>query len=52
MRYSFISLALAALATASDVTDLNKDNFKDFISSNDLVLAECRCICHWPPSHC
>ena len=34
------SLALAGLAAASDVHDLKADTFKDFISSNDLVLAE------------
>ena len=34
------SLALAGLAAASDVHDLKTDNFKDFVSENDLVLAE------------
>ncbi|KAJ9498880.1 protein disulfide-isomerase precursor [Exophiala xenobiotica] len=35
------SLALAGLASASsNVHDLKKDNFKDFISEHDLVLAE------------
>ncbi|KAG9793275.1 Protein disulfide-isomerase [Exophiala dermatitidis] len=34
------SLALAGLAAASDVHDLKKDNFKDFIAEHDLVLAE------------
>ena len=33
-------LSIAALASASDVHDLKTDNFKDFISQNDLVLAE------------
>jgi protein disulfide-isomerase A1 len=41
MRSAVISLALAALAAASDVHDLKKDTFKDFIKDNDLVLAEC-----------
>jgi protein disulfide-isomerase A1 len=37
-------LAAAAVASASDsdVTQLNKDTFNDFINSNDLVLAECK----------
>ena len=30
----------AALAAASDVHDLKKDTFTDFIKSHDLVLAE------------
>ncbi|KAK5048181.1 hypothetical protein LTR84_005851 [Exophiala bonariae] len=34
------SLALAGFAAASDVHDLKTDNFKQFISENDLVLAE------------
>ncbi|EXJ95571.1 protein disulfide-isomerase A1 [Capronia coronata CBS 617.96] len=34
------SLALAGFAAASDVHDLKKDNFKDFIAEHDLVLAE------------
>ncbi|KAK4239831.1 protein disulfide-isomerase [Achaetomium macrosporum] len=33
-------LAAAAVATASDVVQLKKDTFDDFIKSNDLVLAE------------
>lgn len=33
-------LALAGLAAASDVHDLKTDDFKDFIKTNDLVLAE------------
>jgi len=40
MRTAFLSLALAAFAAASDVTDLKKDTFNEFIESNDLVLAE------------
>jgi protein disulfide-isomerase A1 len=39
---SLFTLGLAALAAASDVTDLKKDTFDDFITSNDLVLAECK----------
>ncbi|OAL34617.1 protein disulfide-isomerase domain [Fonsecaea nubica] len=35
-----ISLAFAGLSSASDVHDLKTDNFKDFISEHDLVLAE------------
>ena len=39
-------LAAAAVAhaadPASDVTQLNKDTFKDFVKANDLVLAECK----------
>ena len=43
------TLALASLAIASDVHDLKKDTFNDFISGNDLVLAE-----FFPPwcGHC
>lgn len=42
---NFKSLALglvgaAALASASDVHDLKKDTFTDFVKSHDLVLAE------------
>ncbi|RVX69936.1 Protein disulfide-isomerase [Exophiala mesophila] len=33
-------LTLAALASASDVHDLTADTFKQFVSENDLVLAE------------
>ena len=35
-----IGLALTGLSCASDVHDLHADDFKDFISENDLVLAE------------
>lgn len=41
MKYAFGLAALAALATASDVHDLTKDTFNDFVKENDLVLAEC-----------
>lgn len=33
-------LGAAALASASDVHDLKKDTFNDFIKEHDLVLAE------------
>lgn len=39
---SALWLAAAALAAASDVVDLKTDSFKDFIGSNELVLAECK----------
>lgn len=35
-----LGLAAAAVATASDVHDLKKDTFTDFVKSHDLVLAE------------
>ena len=41
MRYSQALLALAGLAMASDVHELTKDTFKDFVTENELVLAEC-----------
>lgn len=41
-------LAAAAIATASDVVQLKKDTFDDFVKANDLVLAECKC--QWPLS--
>lgn len=37
---AFGLLGAAAVVSASDVHDLKKDTFKDFISSHDLVLAE------------
>jgi protein disulfide-isomerase A1 len=43
MRFSssfLFSAALAAVASASDVSSLTKDTFPDFIKENDLVLAE------------
>ena len=33
-------LAAATLASASDVTQLKKDDFDEFIKTNDIVLAE------------
>jgi hypothetical protein len=36
---------LVAADAASDVTQLKKDTFEDFIKSNDLVLAECKPSC-------
>ena len=33
-------LTVASIASASDVHDIKTDTFKDFVSSNDLVLAE------------
>ncbi len=45
MRSFLLSLGLLALAAASDVHDLKKDTFKDFIQDNDLVLAECKSQC-------
>lgn len=42
MRSSTALLGLAAaLAAASDVHDLTKDTFPDFVKEHDLVLAEC-----------
>lgn len=35
------ALGVSAADAASDVTQLNKDTFDDFVKSNDLVLAEC-----------
>lgn len=34
-------LAAAAVASASDVTQLKKDSFDEFVKENDIVLAEC-----------
>ena len=41
-KFALGLLAAAAVASASDVTQLKKDTFDDFIKTNDLVLAECR----------
>lgn len=35
-------LAAAAVASASDVAQLKKDTFEEFVKSNDIVLAECK----------
>lgn len=40
MRSLIAAAALAGLVAASDVHDLGKDTFNDFVSQNDLVLAE------------
>ena len=46
---AFSLLAAAAVSSAadaaSDVTQLTKATFDEFIASNDLVLAECKCPC-------
>jgi hypothetical protein len=41
-KFALGLLAAAAVATASDVVQLKKDTFDDFIKANDLVLAECK----------
>jgi protein disulfide-isomerase A1 len=38
---AFGLLAAAAAASASDVVQLKKDNFDEFVKTNDIVLAEC-----------
>ncbi len=38
--------ALAIADGASDVVQLKKDTFDDFIKANDLVLAECKQFTH------
>ena len=43
-RLAFSLLAAAAVASASDVTQLKKDTFDDFVKTNDIVLAECESI--------
>lgn len=40
-RFALGLLAAAAVATASDVVQLKKDTFDEFVKANDLVLAEC-----------
>jgi len=43
--FSLLATALAlAHAEGSDVTQLTKSTFDDFIKTNDLVLAECECL--------
>ncbi|KAH8910891.1 protein disulfide-isomerase precursor [Coniochaeta sp. PMI_546] len=39
-NFAFGLLAAAAVASASDVVQLKKDNFNEFVTSNDIVLAE------------
>lgn len=41
----FSLLAAAAVAAASDVTQLKKEDFDEYIKSNDIVLAECMVPC-------
>jgi len=38
-----LTAVVAASAAASDVVDLGKDTFDDFVKDNNLVLAECEC---------
>ena len=38
--------ALVAADGASDVVQLKKDSFDEFVKTNDLVLAECKSSCH------
>jgi protein disulfide-isomerase A1 len=40
-KLAFGLLAAAAVASASDVHQLKKDNFDEFVKANDIVLAEC-----------
>jgi protein disulfide-isomerase A1 len=46
--FTTVALGLlgAAVASASDVSSLTKDTFTDFVTENDLVLAECECPYH------
>jgi hypothetical protein len=49
---SALALLFAAAVAASDVVELGKDSFKDFISDNPLVLAECKlCIHNFSATH-
>lgn len=41
---AFGLLAAAAVASASDVVQLTKDSFNEFVTTNDVVLAECMSI--------
>ncbi len=48
-KFALGLLAAAAVATASDVVQLKKDTFDDFVKANDLVLAECESLTAlWP----
>jgi protein disulfide-isomerase A1 len=40
--FAFALLAAATAASASDVVQLKKDDFADFVKTNDIVLAECK----------
>lgn len=40
-KLAFGLLAAASVVSASDVHQLKKDTFDDFIKANDIVLAEC-----------
>ena len=40
-KVAFGLLAAAAVASASDVTQLTKDTFDSFVGENGIVLAEC-----------
>lgn len=46
--FAFALLAAATAASASDVVQLKKDDFADFVKTNDIVLAECKFLL--PPS--
>jgi len=46
-KLAFGLLAAAAVATASDVSQLKTDNFDEFVKTNDIVLAECE---FYPPA--
>lgn len=43
-NFAFGLIAAAAVASASDVVQLKKDSFNEFVTSNDIVLAECTSI--------
>jgi protein disulfide-isomerase A1 len=46
-KLAFGLLASAALAAASDVAQLTKGEFDDFVKENDIVLAECKSSSRW-----
>ncbi len=39
--FGLLAAAGVSAADGSDVTQLTKDTFNDFVKTNDLVLAEC-----------
>lgn len=41
-------LAAAAIASATDVTQLTQSTFNDYVKENDIVLAECMPSNHLP----